>query len=120
MQYMMLIHNDEKLMAAMSDETRVELVKQFGAYTESLKSSGQWLAGDRLFPNSAARTIRSKDGKPVVTDGPFAEVKEALGGYYIVEAKDIDEAVAIASRVPSIAAGFGGVEVRPIMPMPRN
>ena len=84
----------------------------YGEFTESIVKSGHLRAGDRLRPTSTATTVRVKDGKTLTTDGPFAETREQLGGYYLVEAKDLDEAVGIAARIPS--ARSGSIEVRPI------
>jgi hypothetical protein len=84
----------------------------FRAFTESIIARGQFKAGDRLQPVATATTVRVQGAKTLVTDGPFAETREQLGGYYIVEATDLDEAIAIASRIPT--AGVGCVEVRPV------
>jgi len=117
MEYLLLIHNDEKSLDAMPEETLASVMKEFGAFNQGMIEKGQLRAGNQLSPTDTARTVRYKDGKPATTDGPFAEIKEALGGYYIIEAKDIDEALEVASRVPSILGGDGGVEVRPLIPM---
>ncbi len=82
-------------------------------FTDDIKASGKLLAADALQPVSTATTVRVRDGKTLTTDGPFAETKEQLGGFYLVEAKDLDEALAIAARIPS--AKFGSIEVRPVM-----
>ena len=86
---------------------------EYGKLTEDLKKSGQLRAGDALQPTTTATTVRVRDGKRLTTDGPFAETKEQLGGYYLVEAKDLDEAIAIAARIPG--ARHGSIEVRPVM-----
>ena len=83
------------------------------AFTESIRESGSYVAGDALQPTSTATTVRVRDGKTLVTDGPFAETKEQLGGYYLVDAKDMDEALKIAERIPS--ARYGSIEVRPVV-----
>jgi hypothetical protein len=88
-------------------------MEEYGKFTQSIIQSGNFKAGDALQPTSAATTVRVKDGKPVVTHGPFAETREALIGYYMIDAKDLDEALAIAARVPS--ARIGSIEVRPVM-----
>jgi len=88
------------------------------AFSEAIVKSGHHKAGDPLQPVATATTVRVKNGKTVTTDGPFAETREQLGGYYIIEAKDLDEAIGIAARVPS--SRTGSVEVRPIMEIPGN
>jgi len=116
MRYMLLIYGDEKKRDAMSDGEKGAMFKEYGEFTEGIRKSGAFQAGDPLQPVGAATTVRAKNGKTVATDGPFAETKEQLGGYYIVEAKNRDEAVAIAARIPAVRVG-GSVEVRPIMEM---
>jgi hypothetical protein len=86
-------------------------------FTGRIKKSGHHLAGEPLQPTSTATTVRVKNGKTVTTDGPFAETREQLGGFYMVEAKDLDEAIAMAAQIP--AARTGSIEVRPIMPIDR-
>jgi len=113
MRYMLLIYQDEKIRERMSDQDRAAIFKEYGEFTESIRRSGALLAGDPLQSTSTATTVRGKNGKPITTDGPFAETKEQLGGYYMVEAKDLDEAIALAARIPSVRLG-GAVEVRPI------
>ena len=114
MRYMLLIYGDEKRRETMSDPEKAAIFQQYGEFTEGIRRSGAFLAGDPLQPTVTAVTVRSKNGKAVRTDGPFAETKEQLGGYYMVEAKNLDEAIAIAERIPSVRVG-GSVEVRPIM-----
>lgn len=116
MQYLLLIYGDEKLTMKMSDNERGAMFKQYGELTESIVKTGQYRAGDALQPTSTATTVRVREGKTLTTDGPFAETKEQLGGYYLVEAKDLDEATGIAARIPH--ARLGSIEVRPIRPMP--
>jgi hypothetical protein len=115
MQYMLLIYGDEAASAGMTDAERGALFGEYGAYTQGLRDSGAFVAGDPLQPTSAATTVQVRDGEQLVTDGPFAETKEQLGGYYIVEAESLDEAIELASKIPS--ARFGSIEVRPIMSM---
>jgi hypothetical protein len=86
---------------------------EYGAYTQSIKGSGHYLGGEALQPVHTATTIRSRNGKVSTTDGPFAETKEQLGGFYLVEAKDLNDAIQVASRIPSVKTG--SIEVRPIM-----
>jgi len=97
-----------------------EMQRRFAAYTEfndGLRKSGHYLGCNRLQPADTAVTVRVRDGKLMTTDGPFAETKEQLGGYYLVDAKDLDEAIALAARIP--AARTGSIEVRPIRNVPR-
>lgn len=108
MRYLLLIYDNE---ATAPDES-AEMEKWF-EYTEKLKQSGALRGGEALQPTSTATTVRVKDGKMLTTDGPFAETKEQLGGFYLIECKDLDEALQWASQIPS--AGRGPVEVRPIM-----
>jgi hypothetical protein len=113
MQYMLLIYDDEQAWTGLSEAERGTIFGEYGAFTEGLRSSGAFVAGDPLQPSSSATSVRVRDGQQLVTDGPFAETKEQLGGYYIVEAESIDEAIAHAAKIPS--ARYGTIEVRPIM-----
>jgi hypothetical protein len=113
MQYMCLIYDDEKVWQDMPEDERNRVFGEYGAFTESIRESGNMVAGDALQPTSTATTVRVRAGETLVTDGPFAETKEQLGGYYLIEAKDVDEALAIAARIPS--ARYGSIEVRPVM-----
>jgi hypothetical protein len=113
MRYMCLIYSDEGWRNTMSEAEGGRVLQEFMDFTQSVVKSGHHRAGDRLAPTSSATTIRSKGGKVVTTDGPFAETKEQLGGYYIVKAENLDEARGIAARIPS--ARFGSIEVRPVM-----
>ena len=115
MQYLLLIYNAESKWDAQTEAERGKMSQQFGAFTQAIIASGNFKGGNQLHPTSKATTVRVKDGKKLVTDGPFAETKEQLGGYYLIEAADLDEATAIAGRIPS--AGVGSIEVRPIVPM---
>jgi hypothetical protein len=114
MRYMLLIYGDEKKREKLSEAERSAMFKAYGDFTQSIRQSGAFLAGDPLQLTSTATTVRARDGKTLTTDGPFVETKEQLGGYYIVEAKNLDEAISIAARIPTVRAG-GAVEVRPIM-----
>ncbi len=116
MRYMLLIYGDEKAWGKMSEPERGKIFQEYGEFIEGIQKSGAFLAGDPLQPTSTATTVRGKNGKTVTTDGPFAETKEQLGGYFIVEAKNLDEAMSIAARIPSVRVG-GSIEVRPIMEM---
>jgi hypothetical protein len=116
MQYLLLIYGVESHLDSMNQAEQGAIMKEFGELTSSLKSSGHYIGRNRLYPTAKATTVRIRDNKRRVTDGPFAETKEQLGSYYLVEAKDLDEALAMAARIPS--ARWGSVEVRPIFAMP--
>jgi hypothetical protein len=113
MQYMLLIHDDEARWSSLTEEERGRVYQEYGSYTQELRDKGAYVAGDQLQPTASATTVRIRDGEQLVTDGPFAETKEQLGGYYIVEAETLDEAIAWAARIPS--ARLGSVEVRPVV-----
>ncbi|HEV2499684.1 MAG TPA: YciI family protein [Terriglobia bacterium] len=108
MQYLLLIYENEKRFNQGFDQTELNEYRAFGK-----EFAGAIKGGNALQPTNAATTVRVRDGKPVTTDGPFAETKEQLGGYYLVEARDPKEAIAMAAKIPG--ARFGSVEVRPIM-----
>ena len=113
MKYLCLIYDDEKKLAGMTKSEGDAFMGEYGAFTESTKASGHYLGGNPLQPVSTATSIRVRNGKMSTTDGPFAETKEQLGGYYLIEAKDLNDAIQVASRIPS--AKIGTIEVRPIM-----
>jgi len=115
MKYMLLIHDDEKEWAKMSDAERQKIYVEYGAFSAGLKAAGQYLAGSQLQPTSTATSVQVRDGKRLVTDGPFAETREQLGGYYLVEAQNLDEAIGWAAKIPS--AKMGTIEVRPVVEM---
>jgi len=116
MQYMLMIFDDPKRIAQLPEAQRREFQQAYADFTQGLVKSGHFRAGAQLQPVSAATVVRAPGGKLSTTDGPFVETKEHLGGYYLVECKDLDEAVAIAARVPSVALSSGAVEVRPLVP----
>lgn len=118
MKYLCLIYSDESRLPDMPAAELQGWMTEFLAFTNSIKASGHWLGSNRLQPTAAARTVRVRDGRISATDGPFAETKEQLGGYYLIEAADLDDASAIAARIP--AARFGSVEVRPVADFPGN
>jgi hypothetical protein len=91
------------------------MTKEFGAFTEGIKASGHYLAGERLQPIQTAATVRVRGGKVSATDGPFAETKEQLGGFYMIDARDLNDAIQVAAKIPS--ARQGSIEVRPIWAM---
>jgi hypothetical protein len=97
----------------MSPADRQAMSAEYGTYTQSIVQSGHFKAGDGLQPTTTATTVRVREGKTLTTDGPFAETREQLGGYYLVEAKDLDAAIALAARIPG--ARDGSIEVRPVM-----
>jgi hypothetical protein len=115
MQYLLMIYASEPQEAAMDPALLGARMAEYTEFTKSIIQAGQFKAGDRLKPTSMASTVRVRNGKVVVTDGPFAETREQLGGYYLVEAKNLDEALGLAARIPS--AKDGSIEVRPIWPM---
>jgi hypothetical protein len=117
MQYLLMIYADEAAMHGTTPEEGKAMTEAYTRFTQDIVRSGHLKGGDRLKPSNTATTIRRGDGKSLMTDGPFAETREQLGGYYIVEAKDLDEATAIADRIPFTA---GAVEVRPIDTMARQ
>jgi hypothetical protein len=97
----------------MGPADRKQMTAEYGVFTQSIVQSGHFKAGDGLQPTTTATTVRVRDGKILTTDGPFAETREQLGGYYLVEAKDLDTALGIAARIPG--AKSGSIEVRPVM-----
>src|ERR1700739_2626402 len=112
MQYLLMIYRNEAELGKLSQADRKQMMADYGAFTQSIIQSGHFKAGDGLQPPSTATTVRVREGKTLTTDGPFAETREQLGGYYLVDAKDLDAAIAIAARIPS--ARYGSIEVRPI------
>ena len=112
MKYLCLIYDEETKMATMSKSDADAFMGEYYAFTEDIKKSGHYVAGEALKPVSTATTVRMRNGKMSTTDGPFAETKEQLGGFYMIEARDLNDALQVASRIPS--ARHGSVEVRPI------
>jgi hypothetical protein len=115
MQYLLLIYGSEAEEAATSADEMGKIMAGYNVFTQGIIQSGAMVGSNRLRPTSDATTVRVRDGKTLATDGPFAETREALGGYYLVEAKDLDEAVAIAAKIPT--AQYGSIEVRPVWEM---
>lgn len=113
--YLLLIYTDEAALPA-TPEATMAMFEEYGKYTQSIAAQGILRAGEALEPTSASTTVRVRDGKTLVTDGPFAETKEALGGFYMIDCEDLDTALAAAAGIPG--ARFGTIEVRPIVPMP--
>ncbi|MEO6865089.1 MAG: YciI family protein [Gemmatimonadaceae bacterium] len=113
MKYLCLIYEDETIWSKMPKAESDRYMGDYGALTQDVKKNGQYLAGEALQPTASATTIRVRNGTTLTTDGPFAETKEQLGGFYLVDAKDLNDAIQIAARIPS--ARHGSIEVRPIM-----
>src|SRR3954451_113480 len=116
MQYMLLIHDAESGWAQLSDDERTGFMREYFTFTEDLRASGAYVTADRLEPTSTAVTVQVRDGETLTTDGPFAETKEQLGGYYLIDVESREEAIEWAAKIPS--ARFGKVEVRPVMMRP--
>lgn len=113
MKYMLLIYHEDKAWAALSEAERQDIYAEFRQLRAQLQASGQFVTGSQLHPTAAASSVRVRNGKRLVTDGPFAETREQLGGYFLVDAADLDEALAIAARIPTVRTGT--VEVRPLV-----
>lgn len=113
MKYMLLIYHDEQ---ALSETERQECYAESTQLAQQLQASGQYLAANPLHPTSMATSVRVRGGKRLVTDGPFAETREQLGGYFLIEANDLDDAISVAARIPM--ARNGTVEVRPVIDIP--
>jgi hypothetical protein len=112
MKYLCLIYDEESRRATTSKEQMETMLGEYGALTEGLKKSGKYIAGEALQATETATTVRVRQGKISTTDGPFAETKEQLGGFYMIQAADLNEAIQVAARIPS--ARTGSVEVRPV------
>jgi hypothetical protein len=113
MRYLCLIYEDEKNWMKMPKEQSDAVMGEYFSFTDGIKKSGHYVGGEALQPTEAATTVRVRNGKISTTDGPFAETKEQLGGYYLIDAKDLNDAIQVAAKIPS--ARFGEVEIRPIM-----
>ena len=116
MKYLCLIYSDEAAWHTMPKAEADTMMSEYGAFTESVKKSGHYVGGHRLQPVASATTVRIRNGKLSTTDGPFAETKEMLGGFYLFQAKDLNDALSVASRIPG--ARVGSIEVRPIAETP--
>ncbi|MBA3356744.1 MAG: YciI family protein [Pyrinomonadaceae bacterium] len=112
MKYMLLIYHEEQAWGGFTEQERQKMYAEYGQFSQEIIASGHHLGGSELHPCSTATSVRVRDGKQLATDGPFAETKEQLGGYYLIEAGNLDEAIAIAARIPS--ARMGTIEVRPV------
>ena len=113
MKYMLLIYHDEQVWNRHSEEERQEIYGEYRQLIDELRSRGQYLAGDQLQLTSTGKSVRVRDGKQILTDGPFAETREQIGGFFMIEANDLQEASGIAARIPS--ARTGAIEVRPVV-----
>ena len=113
MKYLCLIYDEEKKIAGMSKSETDAFMGEYFSFTGDIQKSGHMIAGEALQPVESATTVRVRNGKVSTTDGPFAETKEQLGGYYLIEARDLNDAVQVAARIPS--AKIGAIEVRPVM-----
>jgi len=112
MKYMLLIYHDEQAWDSLTEAERQEIYRQYRELVAELTAKGKYLAGDELQPTNTSRSVRVRDGKPLITDGPFAETREQLGGFFLIEAGSFDEAGSIAARIPSALTGT--IEVRPV------
>ncbi|HYY04533.1 MAG TPA: YciI family protein [Gaiellaceae bacterium] len=115
MQYLLLIHDDESHWSTMADDDRDKLYAEYGVFTNELRESGALVGANQLQPTSTATTVRVRDGETLTTDGPFAETKERLGGYYLIDVESLDEAIEWAAKIPT--ARVGTIEVRPVVPL---
>ena len=113
MQYLLLIYDEESIWESMAEEERNRLYGEYMAFTQELKDAGAYVTADQLQPTAAATSVRIRDDEPLVTDGPFAETKEQLGGFYLIEVDSLDEAIEWAAKIPS--ARVGTIEVRPVV-----
>jgi hypothetical protein len=113
MKYLCLIYDEEKKLESMPKSDADAFMGEYFTFTDTIKKSGQYIAGEALQPVQTATTIRIRNGKISTTDGPFAETKEQLGGFYMINARDLNEAIQVASKIPS--ARIGSIEVRPVM-----
>lgn len=118
MKYLCLVYYDENITNAMNPAEWLALNKECLAYGDALRQSGHFLGGNALQPTTASVTLRMRNDQAQVTDGPFAETKEQLAGFYLLEAKNLDEALSLASKIPP--AKFGSIEVRPVRDLPQD
>jgi hypothetical protein len=117
MKYLCLIYQDETRWPILPKAEAEQIYGEYFAFTDGIKSSGHYIGSNRLEPTRTAITVRVRNGEVLTTDGPFAETKEQLGGYYLIEARDLNDAVQVASRIPG--ARSGSIEVRPVMEIKR-
>ena len=112
MKYLLLIYHEEKAWGLHTEPERQEIYRQYRELIEELTRDGKYLAGNQLQPSSTANSVRVRENKALITDGPFAETREQLGGFFLIDVKDLAEANAIAARIPSALTGT--IEVRPV------
>lgn len=113
MKYVLLIYTDEKVEAQMNEAERKDYFDAYYAFSDTVQKRGIFNSGEALHPTASSTTVRVRDGKTLSTDGPFAETKEQLGGYYVLDCKDLDEAIEMAAKIPG--AKYGSIEIRPVM-----
>jgi hypothetical protein len=113
MRYLCLIYDEEATIDAMPKDEGDAFMGEYFAFTEGIRESGQYVAGEALHPVATATTVRIRNGKLSTTDGPFAETREQLGGFYLIEARDLNEAIQVAAKIPS--ARIGSIEIRPVV-----
>jgi hypothetical protein len=113
MKYLCLIYDEERKLDAMSKSEADAFMGEYFAFTNQVRESGHYVAGEALQPVKTATTVRVRDGRVLTTDGPFAETTEQLGGFYMIEARDLNEAIQVAAKIPS--ARIGSIEVRPVV-----
>ena len=113
MKYLCLIYENEKNFETMPPAESESIMNEYFTFTEDIRKNGKYVAGEALHPTATATTVRVRNGKVSTTDGPFAETKEQLGGFYLIETKDLNDAIQVASRIPS--ARYGSIEVRPVV-----
>ena len=118
MKYLCLVYYDEQAMAAMAEADWLALNKECIACGDGMRASGHWIAGEALFPTASATTVKVRDQQVVISDGPFAETKEQLAGFYLLEARDLNEAISQAQKIPP--ARYGSIEIRPVRELPRD
>jgi hypothetical protein len=118
MRYLLMIYEREAAWAGLGEEEQGRIFGEYGAYTERLKAGGHLLGGEALQPSSTATMVRVRDGQVTTTDGPYAETKEQLGGFYLIAAVDLDQALALAAEIPSARHGMADIEVRPVLDVP--
>lgn len=115
MKYLCLIYEDEVAASKIPPKEFEAMMSEYFSFTDDIRNSGHYLRGEPLEPTHTATTVRVRNGKTHTTDGPFAETKEQLGGFYLIEARDLNDAIQVAARIPS--ARWGSIEVRPVMEM---
>jgi hypothetical protein len=113
MKYAFTIYGDESQRAAATEEEQLAMSQAYGAVTQEMEQKGVLVAGEGLYPTQTATTVRVREGDRDVTDGPFAETKEQLAGFYVLDVKDLDEAIEWAAKIPG--SQFGSIEIRPVM-----